>query len=130
MKRSDSIMKEFGELLIKHIHKETSVEFYAEKLCISKQYLSLIVKDKTRVPAGKVIAAIRAELAAELLRDPELSIQQIALELSFSDQSSFGKFFKKHAGISPLKYRQSLRKTLLTLRQSSHIRHPKSPENA
>ena len=44
-------------------------------------------------------------------------IQQIAEELSFSDQSSFGKFFKRHSGVSPLKYRQQLKKTLLTLRQ-------------
>lgn len=117
MSRSDSIMKEFGELLTKHIAKETSVEFYAEKLCISKQYLSLIVKEKTRVTVGTIIAAMRAEAAATLLRDPGKTIQQIAEELSFADQSSFGKFFKKHAGTSPLKYRQNLRKTLLTLRQ-------------
>lgn len=117
MSRSDSIMKEFGDLLVKHIAKETSVEFYAEKLCISKQYLSLIVKEKTRVTVGTIIAAMRAEAAATLLRDPEKSIQQIAEELSFADQSSFGKFFKKHSGTSPLKYRQNLRKTLLTLRQ-------------
>ena len=118
VKRSESILKEFFSLLQNHIKEETELDFYAEKLCISKKYLSLIVKEKTNVPAGKVIAAIRAELAAEMLRDPEKSIQQIALELSFSDQSSFGKFFRKHAGISPLRYRQSLRKTLLTLRPS------------
>ena len=120
MKRSESILREFFTLLQAHIKEEIELDFYAEKLCISKKYLSLIIKEKTRVPAGKVIAAIRAEIAAEMLRDPELSIQQIALKLSFSDQSSFGKFFKKHSGISPLKYRQSLRKTLLTLRQSAH----------
>lgn len=117
MSRSDGIMKEFAELLVKHIHKETSVEFYAEKLCISKQYLSLIVKEKTRVTIGTIISAMRAEAAARLLRDPEMTIQQIAEELSFADQSSFGKFFKKQTGLSPLKYRQTLRKTLLTLRQ-------------
>ena len=117
MSRSDGIMKEFAELLVKHIHKETNVEFYAGRLCISKQYLSLIVKEKTRVTIGTIISAMRAETAARLLRDPEMTIQQIAEELSFADQSSFGKFFKKHAGMSPLKYRQTLRKTLLTLRQ-------------
>ena len=118
VKRSESILKEFFSLLQTHFKEEVELDFYAEKLCISKKYLSLIVKEKTNVPAGKIIAAIRAELAAEMLRDPEKSIQQIALELSFSDQSSFGKFFRKHAGISPLRYRQSLRKTLLTLRPS------------
>ena len=117
MKRADSLMKDLTELLTEHIFRETSVGFYAEKLCISKQYLSYIVKEKTRVSIGTVIAAMRVEAAARLLRDPELSIQQIAERLSFADQSSFGKFFKKHTGVSPLKYRQTLKKTLLTLRQ-------------
>ena len=117
MSRSDEIIKDFAELLVKHVTKETSVEFYAEKICISKQYLSLIVKDKTRVTIGTIISAMRAAAAARLLRDPKHTIQQVAEELSFADQSSFGKFFKKHSGLSPLKYRQNLRKTLLTLRQ-------------
>ena len=116
MKHSDTILKEFAELLVQYGMTETKVEFYASKLCISKQYLSLIVKNKTLVSVGTVIAVMRAERAATLLRDPELTIQQVAEKMAFSDQSSFGKFFKKHTGISPLKYRQTLRKTLLTLR--------------
>jgi AraC-like DNA-binding protein len=116
MRRSESIIKEFVALLQENIETHTDVGFYAEKLCISKQYLSLIVKEKTMVSIGTVISSLRAEIAAGLLRDPDLSIQQIANRLSFSDQSSFGKFFRKHTGMSPLKYRQSLRKTLLTLR--------------
>ena len=130
MKRADGILKEFAELLTRHVKTETSIEFYAEKLCISKQYLSLIVKEKMRVTIGTAIAAMRTEIAARLLRDPELTIQQVAEQMSFSDQSSFGKFFKKHTGLSPLKYRQNLKKTLLTLRQSTQTPLPKSPENA
>ena len=116
MKRSDGIMKEFADLLSEYVRKETTVDFYAEKLCISKQYLSLIVKEKTHVSIGKIISIVRVEEASRLLRDPGLTLQQIAEELSFSDQSSFGKFFKKHSGMTPMKYRQSLRKTLLALR--------------
>ncbi len=116
MKRSDNILKDFAELLATNIRTETSVGFYAEKLCISKQYLSLIVREKMRVSISTVISSMRTEMAARLLRDPDKTIQEIAEELSFSDQSSFGKFFKKHTGTSPLKYRQNLKKTLLTLR--------------
>ena len=116
MAHADTILKDFVGLLIKHIKEETSIGFYAEKLCISKQYLSLIIKEKTRVTAGTIIASMRIEMASQMLRDPEMTIQQIASQLSFADQSSFGKFFKKHTGVSPLKYRQTLRKTLLTLR--------------
>ena len=116
MKRTDNIMKGFADLLSEHIRTETNVEFYAEKLCISKQYLSLIVKEKTQVTVGKIISIMRVEEASRLLRDPELTLQQVAEELSFADQSSFGKFFRKHSGMTPMKYRQSLRKTLLTKR--------------
>ena len=116
MTRSDRILKDFTALLGEHIMRETSVGFYAEKLCISKKYLSLIVKQKTHVNISTIISVIRTETASRLLRDPEMTIQQIAEAMSFSDQSSFGKFFKKHTGLSPLKYRQNLRKTLLTLR--------------
>lgn len=116
MKRADGIVKDFSELLMQHVKTHTDVGFYAERLCISKQYLSLIVKEKLHVTIGTVIASMRIEMAARMLRDPELSIQQIAEGMSFSDQSSFGKFFKKHTGLSPLKYRQNLKKTLLTLR--------------
>ena len=116
IKRSDTILKEFVSLLTQHVRTETNVGFYAEKLCISKQYLSLIVKEKTLVPIGSIIAAMRTEIAARMLRNPEFTIQQIAESMSFSDQSSFGKFFKRQTGVSPLKYRQNLKKTLLTLR--------------
>ena len=116
MAYSDTILKNFADLLIRNIKTQTSVGFYAEQLCISKQYLSLIIKEKTRVTIGTIIASMRIEIASQMLRNPKKTIQQIAAELSFSDQSSFGKFFKKHTGVSPLKYRQTLRKTLLTLR--------------
>ena len=116
MRRADGILKEFSELLVQNVKTETNVGFYAEKLCISKQYLSLIVKEKLHVTIGTVMASMRIEMAARMLRDPELTIQQVAEAMSFSDQSSFGKFFKKHTGLSPLKYRQNLKKTLLTLR--------------
>ena len=116
MRRADSILKGFADLLADHVKTETTVDFYAEKLCISKQYLSFIVKEKTQVSVGRIISIMRVEEASRLLRDPQLTLQQIAEELSFADQSSFGKFFKKHSGMTPMKYRQSLKKTLLTLR--------------
>jgi AraC-like DNA-binding protein len=121
MSRSDQIMNNFTDLLRKHIATETSVGFYAEKLCISKEYLSLIVRKKTHTNISTIISVIRLEAASRMLRDPEMSIQQIASAMSFSDQSSFGKFFKKHTGLSPLKYRQNLRKTLLTLRPAEAL---------
>ncbi len=116
MTRAESILKDFSRLVSQHIHKETGIEFYAKELCISKQYLSLVVKQKTGITIGAIIASMRAEAAARLLRNPDMTIQQVAETLSFADQSSFGKFFRKQMGIPPMKYRRRLRKTLLSLR--------------
>ena len=43
-----------------------------------------------------------------MLRNPALTIQQVASMLYFSDQSSFGKFFKKHTGITPKQYKDEI----------------------
>ena len=74
MKRADTILKEFAELLTQNIKKETSVGFYAEKLCISRQYLALIVKERMRVTISTVLSSMRVEIAARMLRNPDLTI--------------------------------------------------------
>lgn len=122
LSRQESIMKDLVPLLDGNIEKETGIGFYADSLCISKQYLSLVVRQKTHTSFGTIIALLRVEKATSLLREPDLSIQQIADRLSFHDQSAFGKFFKKHVGMSPLKYRNSLKKTLLTQRSEKQAK--------
>ena len=41
------------------------------------------------------------------LNDSQLTIQQISEQLNFSNQSFFGKFFKRCAGMSPKDYMNS-----------------------
>ena len=45
-----------------------------------------------------------------LLRKPDINIQQISEELHFGEQSSFSKFFKKHTGVTPVEYRNTILK--------------------
>ena len=49
---------------------------------------------------------IRKLLASQYLRDPHLSLQEIALLLSYSEQSAFQRAFKSWTGITPLQWRQ------------------------
>ena len=106
--RPDTIFRQFLELLEENIENEYSVDFYVKRLYISKQYLSMIVKMKTGATIGKVISGIRAEKAIHMLSNTDLSIKEIAYKLSFPDQSSFGKFFKKQYGKSPSVYRAGM----------------------
>lgn len=107
LSRKEEIMNDFVGLLIKHSKEEHNVSFYADKLFITPQYLSLILKELSGKSANKWIDEALLVEARILLKTPNLTVQQVADELNFSDQSTFGKFFKKNMGMSPLEYRKS-----------------------
>lgn len=102
----DQIIREFILLMDKHGKQEHSPSFYADKLCISTQYLSLILKERSGLTAGYWIASYLVTQAKIKLRTPGITLQAISDELHFADQASFGKFFKKHTGIPPRKYKE------------------------
>jgi AraC-like DNA-binding protein len=102
----ETYIKRFLEELVKNGDREHNPAFYADKLCISVQYLSLILKEVSGKTANTWIARYLVTRAKVMLRKQENTIQQIAETLNFSDQSSFGKFFKKHVGISPKRYQE------------------------
>ena len=58
---------------------------------------------------GQYINRKRIEKAVELLTDNNLSIEEIAIRTGFSDGSYFSKIFKKEKGLSPLKYKNTLK---------------------
>lgn len=102
----DVLMFLFIQLLNKHCRTEHSVSFYAGELCITPEYLSRIMKSFSGKTVNHWISEALMREAEIALRNPDLTIQQVADLLNFSDQSSFGKFFKKHRGISPLAFKR------------------------
>lgn len=105
--RKEELFEQFLQLLFEHCREQHVVTFYAEKLFITPQYLSLILKELTGRSANKWIDDALIVEAKTLLKAPQATVQQVADMLHFSDQSTFGKFFKKHMGISPMEYRKS-----------------------
>lgn len=106
LSRSACLFEKFFRLLDQNVTREHSVSFYADKLCITPHYLTMISKENTGKPALRLIAEEVVTRAIGLLRNPELTVQEISGRLNFSDQSSFGKFFRKHTGKSPAAYRK------------------------
>ncbi|WP_080903434.1 AraC family transcriptional regulator [Parabacteroides sp. Marseille-P3160] len=108
----ENIIKSFIELLVSNYRKEHKVDFYSSLLNITPHYLTLIVKRITGQTVTDFIFEMLYSDARSLLMHSRLSIQEIASLLNFSDQSSFGKFFKRKAGISPIDFRGRDRKPL------------------
>lgn len=106
MRRSNYV-KDFMRLLQENHRRERSVAFYASKLFISTKYLSLIIKEATGKSAAEWIDEYVILEAKNLLRFSSKNVQQIAYELNFSNQSSFGKYFKHITGMSPTEFQRS-----------------------
>lgn len=104
--RYESTIKSFIELLVAHYREEHKVEFYAARLNLSAHYLTLIVKRVTGQSVCDFVFEMLYSDARTLLTQSKLSVQEIATLLNFSDQSSFGKFFKRKAGVSPVDFRK------------------------
>lgn len=104
----EEIVLQFIHLLTTSCKEQHDVAFYASQLCIDVRYLSRILKKFGGKPANSWIDDALMKEARFYLRDERLSIGQIADILHFSDQSAFGKFFKKHSGMSPLNYRRTV----------------------
>lgn len=104
--RSEITMGEFLKLVQKYYKQERSLGFYADKLCITSKYLSLIVKNVSGKTARQWIDDYTILEAKALIKSTEMTILQISGELNFPSQSFFGKFFKREVGMSPKQYRE------------------------
>jgi AraC-like DNA-binding protein len=94
-------------LVSEHFKTEREIEFYANKLCVSKKYLSSLLKQETGMTALEWIERYVVLYAKSCLTSTTMTIQQISDELEFSSQSVFGKYFKRVEGVSPKAYRQA-----------------------
>lgn len=103
--RSRELFHKFVDLLNKNFAKEHEVQFYADKLCISAKYLTQISKRMIGRTCKQIIDERLIQEAIKLLDMNNSSIQDISNKLGFSDQSYFGRFFKRMKQISPQQYR-------------------------
>lgn len=107
LSRRANYVQEFMRLMHENYRRERSVGFYADKLFISPKYLSLIIKEMTGRSAAEWIDECVILEAKNLLRYSGKNIQQVAYDLNFTNQSSFGKYFKHLTGMSPSQFVRS-----------------------
>lgn len=105
--RKEELANQFFELIVKHFRENKEVAFYADKLCITSKYLTMVVKETSGKSARDWIVEYVILETKALLQNTNLSIQEIAAKMNFANQSSLGRFFRKHTGMSLSQYRMS-----------------------
>ena len=105
--RQEELLEKFIALVFQHSSSHRDVQFYADQLCITTRYLSSIIQKLTGHTPKEIIDDRCIQEIKMRLRTTNESMQEIAFQLNFPDQSFFSRYFKKHTGITPAEYRQS-----------------------
>lgn len=108
LKQSEILFGKFIELLSDSNLKQRTVNFYAEKLCVTPKYLSVVCRRTSGRTASEWINEFVVREIKKQLKHSSKSIKEIALDLDFPNLSFFGKYVKAHLGLSPTQYRKKL----------------------
>jgi AraC-like DNA-binding protein len=88
------------------VSKLPNVQYFADKLGLTPNYLGDIVKHFTNKSALENIHDFVIKRAKELLvEDKKLNTTEVAYELGFEYPNYFSKFFKKQVNLTPKEYR-------------------------
>ncbi len=88
--------------------REMTIEEMAHYTGIHRKYLSLVFKEVLHITPQQYLVQYRMNQACSLMKNPLLSISEIAWSVGYKDQFLFSKMFKKAKGMSPRHYRRSL----------------------
>lgn len=108
--RGQLIADEYLDMVEKYGTKEHFISFYSNKLCLSPKYLQNVVKKETGRSPYAWIEDVIIKYAKQLLTNESLSIQEIAAQLNFANQTYFAAFFRRVTGMTPRSYRKSQKK--------------------
>jgi AraC family transcriptional regulator, transcriptional activator of pobA len=108
-KRSSAltITQNYKDALSNHIYEKQKVTEYANMLSVSPNHLNKSVKSATGQSAQDLLNEMVLLESKILLRQTDLSINEIAFKISQQDASDFSRFFKSKTGITPKQYKQN-----------------------
>ena len=92
--------------LVKEKNGDITLTECAEQLNYHPSYIWRVLKTENNMTFTDFVALEKLELAKEMLLETTLSVAEIAQKLNYTNTQNFIRFFSKHEGITPGKYRQ------------------------
>lgn len=89
-----------------HCMQDITLKSTAKAFFLNPSYLSRLFSQKENITFTDYLNQQRIKIAMQLLRTTELSVEQIAERIGFTDYRYFEKVFKKYSAMSPCKYRK------------------------
>ena len=91
-----------------HLNQDLSLSQISVVTGYNPTYLSRLFKEQTGETLNRYISRKRMEYIARLMRDPQISMQQIMDAAGFATRSYFNQFVKKETGLTPKQYRMQM----------------------
>jgi AraC family transcriptional regulator, transcriptional activator of pobA len=103
--RQEALFTRFVELVERHHLEHWPVTHYAQRLGLSAERLNRIVRASAQRSALEHIHERLLREACRRLIYIAAPVSTLAFELGFEDPAYFCRFFKRHVGVSPSRYR-------------------------
>ncbi len=106
--QKSSIVKDLLQYLEWNYQYDITVnELAAHKYFVNPSYLSRLFKSETGMTFSKYLKELRMKKAAELLKESELKIGDVACCVGYNDVSYFIQTFKKQYSMTPEQFKNS-----------------------
>lgn len=99
-------IESFIRLVNNDFATQHGIEYYADKLCITPNYLNKIVRQSLGTTPKLYIVGKILQEAKRLLRYTDSTVTEIAERLCFENTSYFIRYFRKQVGCTPLQFRE------------------------
>lgn len=107
-RRHNVLMREIRDYVAEHfMDPNLSLTLLSDRFQISSKYLSQLFKESIGQNFSDFLIGLRIDYAKRLLRDSDVTVQDISDMLGYANPTSFIRVFKKVVGLSPGQYRDS-----------------------
>ena len=86
--------------------KEVTLEELARVSSYNASYLSRLFRETFDIPFTDYVNILRVNQAMKLLRETDLTAEEIGLEVGFHSRKHFYDMFRRHTGMTPGAFRE------------------------
>lgn len=95
------------QLMHRQNHQPWTISSLAQHVGMSRSVFAAKFKEKIGASPMSYLTRCRMHKARQLLRNPTLSIEQVALSVGYDSEAAFSKAFKRELGVPPGRFRQT-----------------------
>lgn len=101
---SYKVAENISKYIRENFSEDLSLAHLSRVFSMTPTYLSRFFKKSTGISLNEYINIVRITEAEKLLKNPDVTITQVAFACGFNDSNYFSSVFKKAKGITPKKF--------------------------